>query len=175
MALSRVGYRTRQFWNALCARPKPVQLELAHQYLTPAQFDLFQQLQSSEMSHALTMCARLLAQGDDDPDLFVAALLHDIGKARHPLRIWERVLIVLGQKVFPQRSTGWGVGEPQGWRRAFVIAAQHPAWGAEMVAEVGASPLVLAMIRYHQDEASDHFSEEERGLFAKLQAVDNNY
>jgi hypothetical protein len=174
MALSRVGYRTRQFLNALWGGPKPAQLELARQRLTPAQFDLFQRLQPSEMSHALTMCEHLVAQGDDDPDLLAAALLHDIGKVRHPLRIWERILIVLGQKVFPQRSARWGVGEPRGWRRAFVVAAQHPAWGAKMVAMVGASPLVLAMIRYHQDEAPDHFSEEERELFTKLQTVDND-
>jgi hypothetical protein len=170
----QAGYRTRQFWKALCARPKPAQLELAHQYLTPAQFDLFQRLQPSEMSHALTMCEHLVAQGEDDPDLLVAALLHDIGKVRHPLRIWERVLIVVGQKVFPQRSARWGMREPQGWRRAFVVAAQHPAWGAEMIAEVGASPLVLAMLRCHQNEAPDHFSEAERELFTKLQTVDNN-
>jgi putative nucleotidyltransferase with HDIG domain len=173
MALTRVGHRTRQFWNALWGEPQPEQLDLARQRLTPAQFELFQRLQPSEMSHALAMCEHLVAQGDDDPDLLVAALLHDIGKASHPLRIWERVLIVLGQKVFPQRSTGWGLGEPQGWRRAFVIAAQHAAWGVDMVAKVGASPLVLAMIRYHQDKVPGHFREEERELFAKLQAVDN--
>jgi putative nucleotidyltransferase with HDIG domain len=125
------------------------------------------------MSHALDIYERLAAQGNDDPDLLVAALLHDIGKARHPLRIWERVLIVMGQKVLPHRSARWGLGEPQGWRRAFVIAAKHPAWGADMVAEVGASPLVLEMIRCHQDEAPDHFGEKERVLFARLQAVDN--
>ena len=173
MALSRVLYRTRQFWGALWARPRPEQLDMARQHLTPAQFELFQQMQPSEMSHALTMVEGLVAQGNDDPDLLVAALLHDIGKARHPLRIWERVLIVLGQKVFPQRSARWGLGEPRGWRRPFVIAAQHPAWGAEMAAGVAVSPLVLEMIRCHQDEAPDYFGEEESDLFARLQAVDN--
>lgn len=174
MALSQAGYRARQFWGVLWARPNPEQLELANQRLTGDQFALFQQLQPSEMSHALRMCEDLTAQGHDDSDLLVAALLHDIGKVKHPLRMWERVIIVLGQKVFPRQVARWGRGKPRGWRRAFVIAAQHPAWGAEMVAEIGASPLVLEMIRSHQDTAPEHFGEEERILFARLQAVDNN-
>ena len=173
MALLRVVYRARQFWDALWAKPTPEQLDLARQRLTPAQFELFQLLQPSEMSHALAMCERLMAQGDDDPDLLIAALLHDIGKARHPLRIWERVLIVLGQKLFPRQSIPWGSGEPQGWRRAFVVATQHPAWGAEMLAGLGTSPLVLEMVRCHQDKTPEYFSEEERELFARLQSVDN--
>jgi putative nucleotidyltransferase with HDIG domain len=174
MVLLQVGYRARQFWGALWAKPNPEQLKSARQRLTPDQYALFQQLQPSEMSHALRMCEDLTAQGYDDPDLLAAALLHDIGKVKHPLRIWERVLIVLGQKVFPHQVARWGMGEPRGWRRAFAIAAQHPAWGAEMVAEIGASPLVLEIIRCHQDTAPEYFEEEERILFARLQAVDNN-
>jgi hypothetical protein len=42
-----------------------------------------------------------------------------------------------------------------------------------MAAAVGASPLVMEMIRHHQGEAPDHFSEDEKELLAKLQAVDN--
>ena len=174
MVFRRVIYRVHQFMGALLARPKPEQLDFARQRLTPAQFELFQHLQPSEMRHALTMCEALMAQGDDDPDLHVAALLHDIGKAKHPMRIWERVMVVLGQNAFPHHVNDWGMGKPKGWRRAFVIAAQHPAWGADMIAETGASPLVLEMVRFHQDKAPSYMGTEERKLFAKLQAVDNN-
>jgi putative nucleotidyltransferase with HDIG domain len=173
MVLSRAAYRARQFWDALVARPKPVQLDSVQERLTPRQFELFQGMHPSEMSHAICMCEDLIAKGENHPELLTAALLHDVGKARHPLRIWERVLIMLGQRVFPQQAARWGDGEPQGWRRAFIVAAQHPTWGAEMAAAVGASPLVMEMIRHHQGEAPDHFSEDEKELLAKLQAVDN--
>jgi hypothetical protein len=174
MAMTRGVYRARQFWQALWAKPKPGQLEFARQILTSAQFELFQQLQPSEKAHALSVCQGLSAQGEDDPDLLIAALLHDIGKVPHPLRVWDRVVVVLGLKIFPQQAVLWGQGEPKGWRRPFVVAAKHPAWGAEMVQEAGASHLVLTLIRYHQDEAPTDLGQEERSLLSNLQAVDNN-
>jgi len=173
MVHSRAAYRARQLWDALLAKPKMDQLDAVRERLTPSQFELFQRMHPSEMSHAIRMCENLIAKGENHPDLLKAALLHDVGKARQPLRIWERVQIVLGQKFFPQRTARWGVGEPQGWRRAFVVAAQHPTWGAEMAAAVGVSPLVLEMIRHHQGEAPDHLNKDERELLDKLQAVDN--
>ena len=75
---------------------------------------------------------RLVDQDEHNPDLLAAALLHDVGKSRFPLRLWERVLIVSLKAFFPDRATRWGVGAAKGWRRALVVAAQHPTWGAEM-------------------------------------------
>jgi hypothetical protein len=174
MEVQRSAYRARQFFLALWARLKPERLELARQLLTPAQFELFQRLQPSEMVHALSVCQHLRDQGYHNHDLLVAALLHDIGKARYPLHLWERVVVVLGSRFFPHQAAHWGDGPPQGWRRPFVIAARHPAWGEEMAAEVGASPLSLALIRHHQDTAPGELGLGERGLLSALQAVDNN-
>jgi hypothetical protein len=174
MEIQRGAYRARQFWLALWARPSPEQVELARQLLSPAQFELFQQLQPSEMVHALSVCQQLKVQGHHNPDLLVAALLHDIGKVKHPLRVWERVVIVLGYEFFPRQAARWGAGTPQGWQRPFVVAAKHPAWGAEMAGEVGASPLTLTMIRHHQDTAPSELGQEGRSLLAALKAVDNN-
>jgi len=62
----------------------------------------------------------------------------------------------------------------RGWRRAFVIAEQHPAWGAALAAEAGASPRLVALIRQHQEPASTEADPETRRLLSKLQAVDDN-
>lgn len=165
-------YRVRQFWRALTARPTPQALSHIQTILNPKQFALFTRLQASEQAHAFDVLSQLEEQGYKNSDLLVAALLHDIGKARYPLRIWERVLIVLAQILFPHSFDEWGKGEPSGWRRPFVIAAQHPVWGAEMVAEVGTSDVALEIIRRHQDDIAEPVSEVDKMLLA-LQAVDD--
>lgn len=167
-------YRARQFWLALWVKPRPEQLEFARQYLTPAQFKLFQELQPSEIVHAISMCQQLKFQGHDHPDLLAAALLHDIGKVKHPLRLWERVAVVLGGRFFPRLAARWGTGPLKGLRRPFVVAAKHPVWGAEIAKGVGASPLTMAMIWHHQDTNPGELEPKEGSFLAALQAVDNN-
>jgi hypothetical protein len=140
--------------------------------LTEKQFDLFLEMQPSEQRHALRVLARLQEQGETQPDLFRAALLHDIGKTRYPLRLWERVLIVLAKAIFPLKVKEWGEEEAKGWRRAFVVAGQHAAWGAAQAGEVGLSPLAINLIRRHEDKMELGESEEDT-LLRILQAADD--
>ncbi|GAB4580129.1 MAG: HD domain-containing protein [Anaerolineales bacterium] len=180
--MSRWIYRVRQFFEALLATPTPADLELVRQTLTPAQSALFSRLQPSEQAHAVRVLRQVWAvcrkEGFDPPvDLQVAALLHDVGKARFPLSVWERVVIVLGKAFVPDAAMRWGTppqgsAAPRGWKRPFVIAAQHPAWGAEMAAEQDTSPGAAALIRRHQTSPSTGTSEEDR-LLAILQSVDD--
>jgi hypothetical protein len=69
----------------------------------------------------------------------------------HPLRLWERVVIVLGRAYFPEQAKIWGNSEPRGWKRPFVVAEKHAAWGAELAAQAGATPLTVAIIKRHQE------------------------
>ena len=171
----RAAYRLRQFWQALFAKPTPAGLAPARALLSPAQMALFSQLQPSEQVHALQVLSRLAAQGETQPDLLVAALLHDIGKLRAPLRPWERASVVLGKRLFPARVQRWGAAsQPQdGWRRAFVAAQQHPAWGAALARSAGVSLLTEALIRRHQQPPAPGADSLEDNLLRKLQAVDN--
>lgn len=147
----RIAYRARQFWHALFAKPKPGELALARAALPVSLMELFDQLQPGEQAHSLKIYRQLVEQGETQPDLLVAALLHDVGKSRYKLHIWDRVLIVVARAAFPQQVKTWGRGNPTGWQRAFVIAEQHPTWGAQMAAQAGASPLTVSIIRRHQD------------------------
>jgi putative nucleotidyltransferase with HDIG domain len=176
--MNRWLYRARQFFEALAARPTPEDLQLAEQTLTAAQFSLFRQMQLSDQAHAVQVLRRVKAQcqarGFDAPaDLQVAALLHDVGKARYPLSIWERVMIVLGKAILPARARAWGAKPPRGWARPFVVAANHPGWGAEMAADRGTPPRTVALIRRHQDTSSNGHHEEDVWLEI-LQAVDDD-
>jgi hypothetical protein len=149
----RMFYRLRQLWESLYARPTAPDLALALDVLAPPLMALFLRLQPSEQAHSLRILCQLLEQGENHPDLLVAALLHDVGKSRYPLHVWERILIVVGKALLPKQARRWGQGQPRGWQRAFVIAEQHPAWGAEMAGEAGASSLTVSLIRYHQENS----------------------
>lgn len=170
----RAAYRLRQFWLAVAGRPTQIQLEKAARVLTPVQFSLFRQLQLSEQAHALDVLERVQAAGHTQPELMQAALLHDVGKAQHGLRIWERVWIVIGGRLFPQLKTVWAEGQLRGLQRAFVIAVQHPAWGAEMTRAVDTDPRVVKLIALHQVKPIDLSLDENMKLMLRvLQAADD--
>lgn len=171
MSSARLAYRARQFFLALQARP-PSDLQTAQTLLSPALLELFRGLQSDEQSHSLSVLRRLREQGENDPDLLVAALLHDVGKARFPLRLWERVWIVLVKSLLPGYAARWGAGAPRGIHRSLVIAARHPAWGAEMAQQAGASPRVVELIRRHQEMLPPAANSPTECLLRKLQAAD---
>jgi hypothetical protein len=164
MNAARWIYRTRQFWQALelrnlgLSRKKDLtDLEQARTVLSAPLFILFTRLQPSEQAHSLRVLQALQVEGENQPDLLAAALLHDVGKIRMPLRLWERVLIVL---VHPAEQTN-----QSGWRRSFarfikslkitnkalLVAENHAAWGAELAVSAGASPLTISLIRRHQE------------------------
>lgn len=171
----RLLYRARQFWQALNSRPQPQELDEVRTMLSPALMTLFLNMKKSEQAHSIRIFHTLRQQGSQSEELLIAALLHDVGKTRYPLQLWERIEIVLGKALFPEAAGRWGKGAARGWRRAFVTAAQHPDWGAEMVAQAGASALVISLIRRHQEsshETNEQLSHEEI-LLRRLQSVDD--
>jgi HD domain len=183
MRIGVIPYRVRQFWNALGAVPAQSDLELARKNLNSDQMALFRRMQPSEQAHSLAVMKRLLTETFQEDgsiksqrqDLLVAALLHDVGKCLYPLSLWERVLVVLGEWSFPGRVNQWGAGSPYGWRRAFVIAKQHPEWGAKLAMQAGSSTLTLELIRRHQDSPNKTPEYLIDRLLRELQAADRNY
>jgi len=169
-----VLYRARQFWLALTAAPHPAQLRQARRILSPALMRLFERMTPDEQAHALRVLAAVQAQGARHPAVLQAALLHDAGKtAQPPLRLWERSAIVLVGAVWRDASARLGWGAARGWRRPFVVAAQHPSWGARLAREAGASPLVVELIRRHQQPLEHPPQNEFERLLLILQAADD--
>lgn len=169
----RLPYRLEQLARSLRSRPDPAFLAQASRLLTPAQLLLFRSMKPADQAHGIRVLKTLQQQGETDPGLLAAALLHDVGKTRYPLRVWERALIVICQSFLPERATRWGQAEPAGWQRPFVIAAQHPQWGADMVAEIGGSPGLVELIKRHQDEPDTAVNSDINRELRALQAADN--
>jgi hypothetical protein len=167
---SRIRYRIDQFRRFLQPIPDATPIDTLRTHLNPAQLTLFLRMQPSEQAHAFSVFERLKEEGYEQRELLVAALLHDVGKILYPLSIWERVVIVLGTKFFPRLARRWGEGAPRGFRRPFVIAAQHPSWGASLVEQTGATQDTIALIRHHQDKSK----QAEFPLLGALQGVDDS-
>jgi hypothetical protein len=147
-------YRLWQFWRLITRRIAPGELAQVRGWLAPDLFEVFCRLNAAEQHHAYSVWLTLSGQGHSDPDLRVAALLHDAGKSRMPLAVWEKVTIVLGMRFLRPAAIAWGSrpGPTRWWTRPFVNAMQHPAWGAELVAAAGGSARAVELVRRHQDK-----------------------
>lgn len=166
-------YRVRQFWWTLHARVPADAWPTVESSLTARQLALFRTMPPSDQWHSLNVYRALLAEGQTNQDLLLAALLHDVGKAGGQLRLWHRVAIVLLRASWPATLERLSRGEARGWRAGFVIHRRHPELGAERAEAAGCSPLTVALIRRHQEPPEDNpgCTEEDR-LLAVLQRAD---
>jgi hypothetical protein len=146
---------------------------------------LFTRFSFSDQWHSYRVFCTLRAVGRMEPELLKAALLHDVGKTKSPLTIWERTLIVVLGRLMPCRTAEWGKGgmdkyqlsivncQLEWWRRPFVVKQRHPEWGAAMVELAGSRPLVVSLVRRHQDALPEQPASTEDQLLALLQWADD--
>jgi putative nucleotidyltransferase with HDIG domain len=172
--MTRTAYRASQFLQALLAQPAAEDACLVADHLPPTLRPLHHAMSRAEQSHSLAVLRALLRQGQTDPDLLAAALLHDVGKARVRLRLLDRVAVVLTQRLAPEVARAWGTGAPRGWRRPFTVAAQHADWGGDILEQAGASPRLVALVRQHHAVHPPPKVEEDR-LLAALQIADGSH
>ena len=168
-------YRIRQGLRAVFAFSKSVEVSLAAEYLTPELLALFQQMRRSEQLHSLNVLRDVLAGGATSRDLAVAALLHDVGKSRYPMQVWQKTLAVLVRAFSPQLFERWSKGNPTNlWHRPFVVYVHHPTWSAELAAQAGASENVIWLVIHHQDAADQWSRHPLADLFVRLQQADDS-
>lgn len=169
-------YRASQFWRLLRAPPLPASAwqEIAA-ILNPDELNLFRRFSHGDQQHAYRVMRTLTSTGEDEPALLSAALLHDVGKTRFQIHLWERVAGALAEILFPEKVERWGNGQARGWRRPLVIRQQHAIWSAEMAAAAGSTPLAVALMRHHQDRQLDHLDGELAGLLRLLQWADDQH
>lgn len=166
--------RVRQGVRALFAWAREVDDETAAAVLSPGLLALFHRMRRSERLHSLNVLRSVRAAGYDHPALLVAALLHDCGKIRAAYSLWDRALVVLVGAIAPRMAQRWGEsGAPRGWRRPFVVAVQHPGWGADMLAAAGGDALAVSLVADHARRLDGPPLTDYARLLAALQAADN--
>ncbi len=167
-------YRLWQVWQALAGRPLSESAwQQINDHLSKSELALFRRFGLADRRHSFRVMQSLAAAGHTEEALLAAALLHDVGKTKISAPLWARSLAVLGGKFAPRRAAAWSREEQSGWRRAFVIKEQHPAWGAAMVAEAGSDPLTVNLICRHQETPPKPALNREDGLLLLLQEADS--
>jgi hypothetical protein len=171
--ISRLVYRSRQFWNALLSPSKRVPSESLRRHLTPDQLSLFCRMQPAEQAHAYEILKHLETTGQTDPDLLAAALLHDVGKIRYPLSIFDRIMIVLGKRLFRDAVQRRAKRIPNGLNQPWAVAEQHGEWGADLASQAGATTRTVELVRHHHDRDPQDLDKQTQQLLAVLRAADD--
>ncbi len=164
--------RVRQFVRALEARRCPPDDGPAAEVLPPNLYALYRRMSPEDRLHGLEMLELLRAAGHRDPLLLQAGLLHDVGKADSPVGIRHRILRVLLVRRLPA-VWRWLCRERGGRREAFYVIANHPEIGAQRLAEAGADPELVELVRFHESPAPADWADTSRAQrHAALTAVD---
>ncbi len=149
-----VRRRVRQGLIGFHPRIPPDRDDILDRWLTPALGARFRELPPFDQAHLIAVWRVLHEDGERDPDLLVAALLHDIGKSDGPrhVRLLDRVARVLLRHLAPGLLHRLAQPPPRGWRAGLVLSVHHPALGAEIVRSLGGSDRVVYLIAHHEDE-----------------------
>jgi hypothetical protein len=138
-------HRVEQFFGHLRAEVGADEVARAHAWLPAEARSLFDGMPIADRRHALDVVARLTDAQHDDPDLLVAALLHDVAKG-HRMRLWHRVGGVLLAALAPRLLARLASPDPRSWRHPFHLYLHHAALSAEVAARAGCSPRTVAFI-----------------------------
>ncbi len=141
---TKVRQARRHVFGRVSARER----ELLGATLTPPQLHLFDSMHRADQRHGLDVAARLREQGQDDPELLLAALLHDCSKGPG-VRLPHRVAWSLGERY------GEGVTDDlarlPGFGAAFARLRDHADDSARLALEAGCSERTAELIRHQSD------------------------
>ena len=168
------AYRIQQGLSALLAFARPVERDLAAQYLPPDLMECFDDMRREEQQHSLAVLRTLLAKGSVPDDLGIAALLHDVGKSRYAFPVWQKTMVVLVRKFALRLFDRLSAGSEANWIcRPFVLSVHHPAWSVDKVLDTEISERALWLIAHHADDLTQWHNHPHRVLLEQLQAADD--
>lgn len=169
--------RLGQGLRALMAFATSPDLNLARRYLTERELAEFVQLSRADQLHCLNVLRAVLrANPEAPPALTAAALLHDVGKSRYHLRVWQKTLAVLVLGLAPAHGRNLTLVEPpNSWRAPFIVHELHPKWSGELLRECGSEAAVIWLAENHHNDAEQYRGRKHYSLLKALQAADGIY
>ena len=144
--------KIRRTWAYTRATVSPAEREELGAWLSPRELRLFDWMHTADRRHGLDVVAYLRAEGVDDADLLMAALLHDSGKGPR-VRLVHRVAWSLGQKY------GEGIwtlsSHMPTFRTGLARLREHAARSADLAREAGCSARTVELIRHEETPSDD--------------------
>lgn len=167
--------RVQQGVRALLAFATSVDTDLAQQTLSAKEFQAFVGMSRSEQLHSLNVLRDVLAQSDTTPPaLAVAALLHDVGKSRYHLMVWQKTIAVLVKAFIPKLAAYLARDETLNfWRAPFTVREYHPKWSANILRRCQSDDVAIWLAEHHQEDATQHQDHPYYELLCRLQAADD--
>ena len=169
-------HRFAQGISALFAFARSPDLNVARRHLSNCEFEAFLAMARSEQLHSLKVLHSVLAECPKAPSALIsAALLHDVGKSRYRLSIWQRTLAVLIEAIAPRASRRLSQTETlSSWRAPFVVRRHHARWSGEILRGCDSDADVIWLVERHQQKAEEYRGNRRYSLLASLQRADGN-
>jgi hypothetical protein len=148
--LSRITYRVRQLGRTLSPTVSREEVAAAQAALGPQLFPLFAAMQATDQRHCLDVYELLRHDGETDPDILQAALIHDAGKggeAAPHIRTWHRVAYVLLPDRLVDRITGGNGG--------FARLHRHGDETVALARAAGASQRIIGLLQAMESGHTD--------------------
>ena len=151
-----VAQRCRQGARALFAFARSPDLGQAQRYLTDCEYQAFVSMSRADQLHSLQVLRSVLDLEPEAPrGLAAAALLHDVGKSRYHLAVWQKTLPVLVKIFAPDLSQRLSHDGPLSWWRApFTVHQRHPAWSGDILRRCSSDPSTIWLAEHHQVQAA---------------------
>ena len=152
--IARPIYRLIQGFRALVPAIPAERDAILANVLSPPQAAAFRALPTHDQAHLCRVYQLLVAAGETERDLLVAALLHDVAKAgpRGRVRLHDRIARVVLRAVAPGVLQRLARRPAPRWRLGLALAVHHPSLGADRARALGCSERTCWLIAHHESD-----------------------